>query len=99
MTSPTDDVRLCCLLRAHPGRADALHEYEDRVLPWIVEHGGEVVHRAFADGADGRPDEIQLYRFPHQAALDAYLRDERRVALTAERDAAVARTELFPVRF
>ncbi|MEV1328465.1 DUF1330 domain-containing protein [Micromonospora costi] len=99
MTTDAGVVRLCCLLWARPGRADALHAYEDRVLPWIAEHGGEVVHRALADGADGHPHEVQLFRFPDQAALDAYLRDPRRAALTAERDAAIARTDLFPVRF
>ncbi|MFC0506589.1 DUF1330 domain-containing protein [Micromonospora costi] len=99
MTTDAGVVRLCCLLWAHPGRADALHAYEDRVLPWIAEHGGEVVHRALADGTDGHPHEVQLFRFPDRAALDAYLRDPRRTALSAERDAAVARTDLFPVRF
>ena len=92
-------IRLCCLLWAHGGEADALHGYEDRVLRLISEHGGDVVHRAFADDAPGQPDEVQLLRFPDQASLDAYMNDERRTALSAERDAAVARTEVFPVRF
>ncbi|MEU4449909.1 hypothetical protein AB0F44_01200 [Nocardioides sp. NPDC023903] len=100
MSGATDDsIRLCCLLWAHGGEADALHAYEDRVLRLISEHGGEVVHRAIADDAPGQPDEIQLFRFPDQASLDAYMNDERRTALSAERDAAVARTEVFPVRF
>lgn len=99
MSGATDDsIRLCCLLWAHGGEAEALHAYEDRVLRLISEHGGEVVHRAIAD-APGQPDEIQLFRFPDQASLDAYMNDERRTALSAERDAAVARTEVFPVRF
>lgn len=96
---PEDSIRLCCLLWAHGGEAEALHAYEDRVLRLISEHGGEVVHRAITDGAPGQPDEVQLFRFPNQAALDGYMNDERRTALSAERDAAVARTEVFPVRF
>lgn len=96
--APEGPIRLCCLLWAHRGEAAALHAYEDRVLALISEHGGEVVHRALAD-APGQPDEIQLFRFPNQASLDAYLNDERRTALGAERDTAVARTEVFPVRF
>lgn len=92
-------IRLCCLLWAHGGEAEALHAYEDRVLVLISAHGGEVVHRAFADDAPGQPDEVQLLRFPDQASLDAYMNDERRTSLSAERDAAVARTEVFPVRF
>ena len=96
---PEDPIRLCCLLWARGGEAEALHAYEDRVLRLISEHGGEVVHRAIADDAPGQPDEVQLFRFPDQASLDAYMNDERRTALGAERDAAVARTEVFPVRF
>lgn len=97
--APEGPIRLCCLLWAHGGEAEALHAYEDRVLRLISEHGGEVVHRAIADDAPGQPDEVQLFRFPDQASLDAYMNDERRTALSAERDAAVARTEVFPVRF
>jgi uncharacterized protein (DUF1330 family) len=97
--APEGPIRLCCLLWAHEGEAEALHAYEDRVLGLITEHGGEVVHRAFADDAPGQPDEVQLFRFPDQASLDAYLNDERRTALSADRDRAIARTELFAVRF
>ncbi len=96
--APEESIRLCCLLWARGGEAEALHAYEDRVLRLISEHGGEVVHRAIAD-APGQPDEVQLIRFPDQASLDAYMNDERRTALSAEREAAVARTEVFPVRF
>ncbi|MEI7057431.1 hypothetical protein WBG06_16530 [Nocardioides sp. CCNWLW239] len=98
MSHPEEPVLLCCLLWAHTGEAESLHAYEDRVLQLIQEHGGEVVQRALADTA-GQPDEVQLFRFPGQSSLDAYLNDERRTSLSAERDAAVARTELFPVRF
>ncbi|MEU6137659.1 hypothetical protein [Nocardioides sp. NPDC047086] len=96
--SSEDPILLCCLLWAHEGQADALHAYEDRVLQLIEEHGGEVVQRALADTA-GQPDEVQRFRFSGQTALDAYLNDDRRTSLAPERDAAVARTELFPVRF
>ena len=41
--------------------------------------------------------EVQLYRVPNQALLDAYLADPRRLELTAERERVVARTELFRV--
>jgi hypothetical protein len=75
----------------------ALADYEDRVLALIPEHGATVVSRVQSDGADGHPVEVQVFEFASQHSLDAYLGDERRTALTAERDAAVARTELFPV--
>ncbi|MFJ3670605.1 hypothetical protein ACIPSE_29525 [Streptomyces sp. NPDC090106] len=92
-------IQFCVLLWARPGRADALAAYEDRVLALLGEHGGKVVQRARADGAEGRPDEVQLIEFTERAGYDGYLSDERRTALAAERDAAVARTDLYPVEF
>jgi len=91
------ELLLCCLLWAVDGEAAGLTAYEDRVLALVADHGGEVVERACGDGRDGRPQEVQLYRFPGRAALDAYLADPVRTALAPERDRVIARTELFPV--
>ncbi|MFI6560674.1 hypothetical protein [Streptomyces sp. NPDC050534] len=90
-------VQLCVLLWARPGAAEALAAYEDKVLALLGDHDGRLVRRARADGADGRPDEIQLIEFASQAGYDGYMADARRTALAAERDAAVARTDLYPV--
>jgi uncharacterized protein (DUF1330 family) len=90
-------ITLCCLLWAHPGREEDLVAYEDRVLALIPDHAATVLSRVRSDGANGHPLEVQVYEFPSQEALDSYLADPRRVTLTAERDAAIARTELFPV--
>lgn len=97
MANPGDQVQLCCLLWARPGQEAALTAYEDRVLELVPEHGGTVLQRAVSDGAEGRPHEVQLYRFASQAHLDSYLADPRRTALEDERDRVVAATELFPV--
>jgi antibiotic biosynthesis monooxygenase (ABM) superfamily enzyme len=97
MANPGDQIQLCCLLWAHPGQEAALTAYEDQVLKLVPEHSGTVLQRAVSDGAEGRPHEIQLYRFASQAHLNAYLADPRRTALEEERDRAVAGTELFPV--
>jgi uncharacterized protein (DUF1330 family) len=104
---------LCVLLWAHPGEQAALAAYEDRVLRLVPDHGGRVVQRARNSGvqrarnsgvqrgpgrgADRQPAEIQFLDFPSQAALDAYMRDPRRTALAADRDRAVARTEIIGV--
>jgi uncharacterized protein (DUF1330 family) len=96
---------LCVLLWAQPGAQAALTAYEDRVLRLVPEHGGRVVHRARnsgvprapGGGADGQPAEIQFLDFPSQTALDAYMADPRRTALAADRDRAVARTEIIDV--
>ncbi|MGY6026276.1 hypothetical protein [Streptomyces spinosirectus] len=90
-------VQLCVLLWARPGAAEALAAYEDKVLALLGEHGGRLVQRARTDGADGRPDEIQFIEFASPAGYDGYMADARRTALAAERDAAVARTDLYPV--
>lgn len=90
-------VQLCVLLWARPGATEALVAYEDKVLALLGEHGGRLVQRARADGADGRPDEIQLIEFASQAGYEGYMADARRTALAGERDAAIARTELYPV--
>jgi uncharacterized protein (DUF1330 family) len=88
---------LCVLLWAQPGAQAALTAYEDRVLRLVPDHGGRVLQRGRGDGADGQPAEIQFLDFPSQAALDAYLGDPRRTALAADRDRAVARTEIIDV--
>lgn len=91
-------VQPCVLLWTRPGATDALVEYEDRVLALLGDHGGRVLHRARTDGANGAPTEVQLIEFATQDVFDAFMADGRRTALAGQRDAAVARTELFPVR-
>lgn len=82
----------------HPGMDDALIAYEDAVLALVDEHGGHVVHRARTDGADGRPLEIQLFEWASPEAMDRYMTDPRRTALSADRELAIARTEIVPVQ-
>jgi uncharacterized protein (DUF1330 family) len=99
-TDPADGaVELCVLLWAHPGQEEALVAYEDRVLNLVPAHGGTVLQRARSSGEGGHPLEVQFCRFPSEEALQGYLADDRRVALAAERDRVVARTELMRVRF
>jgi hypothetical protein len=85
-------------LWSHPGMEQALIAYEDAVLPLVNEHDGKVVHRAWTDGADGRPLEIQLFEWASQEAMDGYMSDPRRTALSADREQAIARTEIVPVQ-
>ncbi len=92
-------VELCVLLWARPGHDDDLVSYEDRVLALVPAHGGSVLQRARTDGAADHPTEVQFYRFPSESALQAYLADDRRVALAAERDRVIARTEQLRVTF
>lgn len=93
----------CVLLWARPGMEAALREYEDKVLKLVAEHGGRVLHRGTVlpgaeHGYDKPPTEVQLLEMPSAESLDAYVRDPRRAAMAAERDAAIARTDLLPVQ-
>lgn len=92
----------CVLLWARPGMEAALSAYEDKVLRLIAEHGGRILERGTVmPGAqhDGEPPtEVQLLEMPSEASLDAYVNDPRRLALAAERDAAIARTDLYRIR-
>lgn len=99
MDAAPGPVELCVLLWAHPGNEDGLVEYEDRVLALIPAHGGVVLQRARSSGEAGHPLEVQFSRFPSEDALQSYLADDRRVALAAERERVVARTEMMRVRF
>ncbi|MCU1420908.1 MAG: hypothetical protein JWN36_559 [Microbacteriaceae bacterium] len=89
-------LALCVLLWAHPGQEDALASYEDDVLSLLPHHSARLLQRVRSI-EPGHPNEVQLYEFPDQARLDAYLADPRRTALSGRRDAAIARTELIPV--
>ena len=101
---PENPVRLCVLLWAKPGKESALSAYEDQVLELLADHGGRVLQRdsVIPDGGDSghgeQPVEVQFLEFPSEAALDAYMKDSRRLALAADRDAAIAKTEVLRVR-
>jgi uncharacterized protein (DUF1330 family) len=88
-------VTLCVLLWAISGQAAALAAYEDRVLDLVTDHGGRVLQRGTVSGAaDGAPTEVQFLEFDSAADMDSYMKDPRRTALAAERDAAIARTDV-----
>jgi uncharacterized protein (DUF1330 family) len=92
-------IQLCVLLWARPGRAGALTAYEDKVLALLGDHDGRLLQRARTrpGAGDGSPDETQLIEFASQTGYEGFLADPRRAALAAERDAAIARTDLYPV--
>src|SRR5579859_6477960 len=95
------EVNLCVLLWAHEGRDADLSAYEDQVLGMLADHDGQIIQRARTQGGNGssdEPTEVQLLRFASQAALDGYMRDDRRVGLAAQREAAIAMTEIMRVQ-
>jgi len=100
---PETPVVTCCLLWARPGMEAALSAYEDKVLRLVAEHGGRVLQRGTVlpdarQDVSEPPTEVQFLEMPSEASLDAYVNDPRRLAMAAERDAAIARTDLFRVQ-
>ena len=90
-------VTLCILLWARDGKEHDLAVYEDQVLALLPDHGGKVLQRVRPMGGAAEPAEVHLLQFADEGALDAYMTDERRLALARTREAAVARTEILRV--
>jgi uncharacterized protein (DUF1330 family) len=99
---PESPAVSCVLLWARPGMESALSAYEDKVLRLVARHGGRVLERGTVlpgSQHDGEPPtEVQFLEMPSEASLDAYVNDPRRLAMAAERDAAIARTDLFRIQ-
>lgn len=90
-------VTLLVQLWAVPGNEFLLVEYEDQVLRRLASHGARVLQRVRTiDAVDG-PFETHVLEFPSEAALDDYMADPERVALSVLRERAIARTALVRV--
>jgi uncharacterized protein (DUF1330 family) len=87
-------VTLLVQLWAVPGNELLLVEYEDQVLCRLAPHGARILQRVRAIGGHDGPFETHLLEFPSEAALDDYMADPERVALSDLRERAIARTEL-----
>jgi hypothetical protein len=81
-----------------PGHEAEASEYERTVLGYFREHGGEVIAAfrpaPWANGSTRAADEVQLLRIATREQIDAYMKDERRLALTPVRDRSIASTEI-----
>lgn len=87
-------MTLLVQLWAVPGNEELLVEYEDQVLLRLGVHGARVLQRVRAREATEGPFETHILEFPSESALDQYLADPARLALTELRERAIARTEL-----
>ena len=96
-------MALCVLLWANPGMESALIAYEDKVLGFVAEYGGQVIQRARNIGTDdhareNQPLEIQTLWFPSSQGVQRFMADDRRQALAEERDSVIAMTEIIEVQ-
>ena len=101
--SPERPVTLCVLLWANSGMESGLIAYEDKVLGFAAEYGGQILQRARNGGSDdhaleNQPLEIQTLRFPSAQAVQRFMADDRRQALAEERDRVIAMTEVIEVQ-
>ncbi len=90
-------VTLCVMLWAAPGGEQHLVEYEDQVLGLLPAHGARLVMRVRNQAAATEPYEAHVIEFPSDAALDAYMADPTRAALSGLREQGIARTEVLRV--
>jgi uncharacterized protein (DUF1330 family) len=90
-------ITLLVQLWAAPGNELLLVEYEDQVLGLLAPHGARILQRLRAIDAVDAPFETHVLEFPTEAALDDYLADPQRVALSELRARAIARTALVRV--
>jgi len=88
---------LCVLLWAHDGQEDLFAEYEDAALKIAVAHGGQVVSRLRRIDSPESPFEVQILRFPSQVTFQTFMDDPLRLAMSEQRDRAVAKTEVIRV--
>ena len=85
-------------LYVRPGMEESFHAFEDRVLPLLARHGGELVMRlrpprdAFIAGSEQPPYELHVVRFNDEAGLAAYANDEERRRWVHLKDASVERS-------
>ena len=90
-------VTLLVELWAVAGREQLLVEYEDQVLGRLAPYGARLLQRVRSTDAPDGPFEAHIIEFPSELALDGYMSDPERLALSQLRDRAIARTELVRV--
>ena len=73
------------LIFIKPGREQEFHAFEEKVLPLLKEHNGELVYRirpdksAFVESSRELPYEIHLVTFNGKADFEGYKVDPKRL--------------------
>ena len=68
------------------GREEEFHAFEEKVLPLLNEHNGELVYRirpdknAFVESSSDLPYEIHLVTFGNKSDFEGYKVDPKRLA-------------------
>jgi len=83
------------LIFIKPGCEEEFHAFEDKVLPLLTEHNGELVYRvrpdksAFVESSRALPYEIHLVTFGSKADFEGYKTDPTRLGFMAMKDNSV----------
>lgn len=77
------------------GDVAAFEAFERNVASIVAAHGGRLESVIRCGGRDGAPFEVHVVTWPGAAALEAYRKDPRTLALRAERERVIARTEIW----
>jgi len=92
--SADEPIAICVQLWTKPGQEARLIAYEDAVLALIPKHGGQVVQRVRSEEPGEAAFEVHVITLPSEAALQSYLEDPARLALTDQRESAIDRTTI-----
>jgi hypothetical protein len=88
------------LIYIKPGKESVFHAFEDKVLPLINDHEGELIYRirptkeSFIAHAQELPYEVHLVRFKSKAGFESYAKDPRRLACLDEKNDSVEKIVL-----
>jgi hypothetical protein len=88
------------LIFIKPGCEQEFHTFEDKVLPLLKEHNGELVYRvrpeksAFIENSRELPYEIHLVTFGSKADFEGYARDPKRTDFIEMKNKSVEKITL-----
>ena len=91
-----DKTRLTLTVRLWLNGNDlrAFEAFEAKVAGIMSKHGGRIEHVIRPDRSDDSPFEIHTVTFPDEQSFAAYRNDPESMALAAEREQVIARTEI-----
>jgi hypothetical protein len=88
-------LRIVSLWLAEGVSVAAFEAFERKAAAIMAAHGGRIERAIRTGGAgEGGPFEVHLVSFTDAAAIDSYRADPQTLALHAERERIIARTEV-----
>jgi uncharacterized protein (DUF1330 family) len=88
------------LIFVKDGQERVFHDFEEKVLPLLKKHGGNLIYRArptencVIETAVNLPYEIHIVTFDTRAGFEAYLNDNERIKFLSLKELSVAKVLL-----